>query len=208
MACTHVVQGLISVGAESPAVMFALAKGHEGTALSLMADVMLFALAVGLAAISEDSLLRRPTDSCVISDGEDMLEEASAEMGEAKVAGDDDNEQGTGGGLDLVGGVLRAIALLLRMQWKAESERTGAESGKKRKKGWGMAGSGAGVLILGGGNFKRALVEHHLVGRTLVGGLFDALNAFFVELDTASPDRRKTVLLYVAGAVEILFVCR
>jgi hypothetical protein len=159
-------------------------------------------------------------DSGAVSDGEEPLAgrhdtDSCRGDGSASSAsgGDDDVEMGTGGALDLVGGALRALSNLLRCQWKATTEGLGpggASSpwgGKKRKagaKGWGV-GSGAGALLAGeGDDIKGVLLNHAFMGRTLVCSIWDALTAFFAELDKAGTvERKKNINLYVAGAVEV-----
>jgi hypothetical protein len=227
VACTHVVQSLVNIGQDVPAVMYALAQGHQGKCMRLLVDVLLFSLSLGMAAVSDASLPTPPSDSAVISDGEDedmpdAVEGAVAGGGGAegtpkgegtpKAKDEDEVEQGTGGGLDLVGGTLRCMSVLLRAQWRAEAEGMGgggdAQAAKKRKKSWGTAGSGAAVLFVGDTTLKKLMVEHALMPRTLVGAVLDALAALFRELDTSSGPRRKNLLLYVAGAMETMFVLR
>ncbi len=219
VACSHVLQSLVSIGQDVPAVMYALAQGHQGKSMRLLVDVLLFALSVGMAAVADASLPTPPADSGIISDGEDeeMTDAVEGSLahtpvpaeGTPKGKDDDEAEQGTGGGLDLVGGVLRCISMLLRTQWRAEAEGLGdAQTGKKRKKSWGAAGSGAAVLFVGDTTLKKLMVNHVLMPRTLVATVLDALAAVFRELDISSGPRRKNLLLYVAGAMETLFVLR
>ncbi len=235
VACTHAVQSLVNIGQDVPAVMYALAQGHQGKTMCLLVDVLLFSLSVGMAAVSDASMPTPPTDSAAISDGEDedmgdavegvvaagggggggvggAVEGTPKGDGTPKGKDEEEVEQGTGGGLDLVGGTLRCISMLLRAQWRAEAEGLGgagdAQAAKKRKKSWGAAGSGAAVLFVGDTNLKKLMVEHTLMPRTLVGAVLDALAALFRELDTSSGPRRKNLLLYVAGAMETMFVLR
>ncbi len=57
-------------------------------------------------------------------------------------------------------------------------------------------------------DFQQALTGHFLVGRALVESIFDAMELFFAALDDATGPRRKRLTLFVAGTIEILYVCR
>jgi hypothetical protein len=210
-ACVWLVQGLHQFDKEHAAVSQALTGSGSEQGVKLLVDVLLFSFSIGMAtAKCSDS-----GEAHSISDCDDMCEASAArdsadsrnpnadQEGEVKEEQADEGDVASEkfdvlcSPVDLVGACVRSMAVFLRAQLKS------TEARGKKSKGNAQIAEGSGTV-----DFQQALTGHFLVGRALVESIFDAMELFFSAIDDATGPRRKGLILYVAGTIEILYVCR
>ena len=212
-ACVWLVQGLHQFDKDHAAVSQALTDSGRENGVKLLVDVLLFSFSIGMATAkaiefgAEAHAVSDCDEMCDVAASRDSIETGAADSkseGQAEteeLPEDGDASSGKFSTLsspvDLVGACVRAIAGFLRDQLK-QSEIRG-----KKYKGAVEKSATAGTV-----DFQSTLTGHHLVGRALVESIFDAMELFFSAIDDATGQRRKGLILYVAGTIEILYVCR
>jgi hypothetical protein len=210
-ACVWLVQSLHLFDKEHAAVSQALTDSGKEQGVKLLVDVLLFSFTIGIATAKS---CPDAGEAHSVSDCDEMCEPSAAgesaesrnpnsevEEGSEEQADEGDMAQGKFDELcspvDLVGACVRSMAGFLRKQLKS------SESRGKKIKGSAVIEKGSGIV-----DFQQVLTGHFLVGRALVESIFDAMELFFAAVDDATGQRRKGLILYIAGTIEILYVCR
>ena len=210
-ACVWLVQSLHLFDKEHAAVSQALTDSGKEQGVKLLVDVLLFSFTIGIATAKS---CPDAGEAHSVSDCDEMCEPSAAgesaesrnpnsevEEGSEEQADEGDMAQGKFDELcspvDLVGACVRSMAGFLRKQLKS------SESRGKKIKGSAVIEKGSGIV-----DFQQVLNGHFLVGRALVESIFDAMELFFAAVDDATGQRRKALILYIAGTIEILYVCR
>ena len=214
-ACVWLLQGLHQFDKDHAAVSQALTDSGKEQGVKLLVDVLLFSFTVGMATAksiecgAELNAVSDCDESCEASSTRDVGEMGSAESstevpGESEEPIEDGDSSSTkfstlSSPVDLVGACVRSMAGFLRAQLK-QSEVRG-----KRSKGSGASDKAASAGTV---DFQSTVTGHLFVGRALAESIFEAMELFFSAIDDATGHRRKGLILYVAGTIEILYVCR
>jgi hypothetical protein len=209
-ACVRLVQGLQQFDADHPDVSQALTDSGKEHGVKLLVDVLLFSFTVGMATskriesgaeLNAVSDCEESHDPFPMRDWSDITStDPSSELqGEGEKPTDDGESCATKFGtlsspVDLIGVCVRSLAGFLQRETRGEKSNGNAATDN------GTYASTAG--------FQSTVTSHQFVGRALVESIFDAMELFLSAIDDASGQRRKELMLYVAGTIEILYCCR
>jgi len=190
--CMHVLFCLVQLGVDYPSLISTLLQQHDpagvvgcpGAANSpaLVVDVLLFSHTLALA-------MRYDADEEVAADGDEASSSVDPATGtapeeEEKTAGGAEQDSSVGGSqpIDVVGMVLRSIAMLMRIEHTDD------------------------VLVR---PFRKHLVGHPKVTKALCEGIFDAMDECFSQMTRGAviDQRRRELRTFVEAAMEALFFC-